>query len=267
MQRLSGLGRRALTGGVYAAVVVGALVWGTLPAAILLSALSAAAIREYFLIRRAGGAQGVVVIGAVLTAALVLAAAMGPTAVFGAVIACLLLLMLRHTFLLRVRTDETAEILLGVLYLGLGLGHLVLIRGMELGLAASLVLVASVWAADVAAYLFGLLFGRHKMSPRISPKKSWEGFVAGCLACVAVWLFAAPAVGIALPIALLGATGSAVALTSVMGDLFESRLKREVGVKDSGTALPGHGGFMDRVDSLVPSAAVAYWLLVAGGLS
>lgn len=114
---------------------------------------------------------------------------------------------------------------------------------------------------DVGGYAAGVLFGRHPMAPRISPKKSWEGMAGSFLAC---------AVGGALCVALLldenwwaGALlGLAMAVASTLGDLGESVLKRDIGVKDMGTLLPGHGGLMDRMDSLLVAAPVA-WLLLA----
>lgn len=114
---------------------------------------------------------------------------------------------------------------------------------------------------DVGGYAAGVLFGKHPMAPRISPKKSWEGMAGSFLAC---------AIGGALCVALLldgnwwaGALlGLAMAVASTLGDLGESVLKRDIGVKDMGTLLPGHGGLMDRMDSLLVAAPVA-WLLLA----
>ena len=105
------------------------------------------------------------------------------------------------------------------------------------------------------------------MAPHISPKKSWEGFVAGSAGTIAVWVARAarsrrPASRCAQ--ALL--VGVAVALAAVVGDLAESRMKREAGVKDSGNSLPGHGGFLDRLDSLILVCLVAYWVLWWGGV-
>ena len=114
---------------------------------------------------------------------------------------------------------------------------------------------------DVGGYAAGVLFGKHPMAPRISPKKSWEGMAGSLLAC---------ALGGALCVALLlderwwaGALlGLVMAVAATLGDLGESVLKRDIGVKDMGTLLPGHGGLMDRMDSLLVSAPVA-WLLLA----
>ena len=113
-----------------------------------------------------------------------------------------------------------------------------------------------VWANDVFAYLFGMTFGRHKMCPSISPKKSWEGFVGGVVsACVvsatigALWLNISPV--------LMGVWGVVIALSGVAGDLIESMFKRSLGIKDSGSIMPGHGGFLDRFDALFLSAPMA----------
>jgi phosphatidate cytidylyltransferase len=128
--------------------------------------------------------------------------------------------------------------------------------------------MAIVWVADTAAYFAGRAFGRRKLASQISPGKSWEG-VYGGLAAVAVYaMLLLPAVrqldpGIAAPVWVLLA--AALAALSVLGDLFESLLKRQAGVKDSGNVLPGHGGVLDRVDALLsamPAAALAaQWLL------
>lgn len=125
---------------------------------------------------------------------------------------------------------------------------------------ASCLMLAAV-ASDVGGYAMGVLGGRHPMAPSISPKKSWEGFIGS--------LVVGTAAG-ALPVTLLlggqlwqGVLfGAAIVLTATGGDLVESLIKRDLGVKDMGTVLPGHGGLMDRLDSLLPSAVVA-WLLLS----
>jgi phosphatidate cytidylyltransferase len=133
--------------------------------------------------------------------------------------------------------------------------------------ATVLAAMATVWIADTAAYFVGRAFGRHKLAPAISPGKTWEG-VYGALAAVAVYALALwPVAGRAgWPseagvVALLGWIAAALALAalSVVGDLFESLLKRQAGVKDSGRILPGHGGLLDRIDALLaamPAAAL-----------
>jgi phosphatidate cytidylyltransferase len=115
-------------------------------------------------------------------------------------------------------------------------------------------------ANDVGGYAAGVLFGRHPMAPTVSPKKSWEGFAGSAVLCVVV--------GVALVTVLLdgawyagAAVGAAAVVTATVGDLSESLLKRDLGVKDMGDLLPGHGGIMDRLDSLLPTAPAVYFLL------
>ena len=117
-----------------------------------------------------------------------------------------------------------------------------------------------VWGNDVFAYLVGVTMGRHKMCERLSPKKSWEGFVGGVLGSLAVGAVAATILdasyGEWLGLALV------VSLSSVVGDLVESMFKRDAGVKDSGNIIPGHGGILDRFDAFILSAPFAFVYLV-----
>jgi phosphatidate cytidylyltransferase len=114
--------------------------------------------------------------------------------------------------------------------------------------------------SDVGGFVAGVLFGRHAMAPTISPKKSWEGFAGSAL-------FSAIGGAVLLPLLLEGpalggvAVGLAVMLTATLGDLGESMIKRDLGIKDMGSLLPGHGGIMDRLDSLLPAAPITYLLL------
>ena len=122
----------------------------------------------------------------------------------------------------------------------------------------------SVFAGDTAAYFFGRSFGRHRMAPTISPKKSWEGFVAGTIATVVVVFFTLyEDRDEYLAIWKLVVLGIAIAVAAVLGDLFESAVKRDVGVKDSGRLLAGHGGMLDRVDSLLWAVPAAYYTVLA----
>jgi phosphatidate cytidylyltransferase len=121
--------------------------------------------------------------------------------------------------------------------------------------------VATVVASDVGGYAAGVLFGKHPMAPSVSPKKSWEGFAGSLTACglagaiFFVTLFDAPAWQGVL-------YGMIIVLSATLGDLGESMIKRDIGIKDMGTLLPGHGGLMDRLDSLLPTAPIAYLLLL-----
>lgn len=113
------------------------------------------------------------------------------------------------------------------------------------------------WAADIAAYAVGSLIGRHKLAPRISPGKTWEGTIAGFLAAaIAVWFVGTQVFSPRLPTEILVPLALAIGPAGLVGDLLESALKRAAGVKDSGTILPGHGGVLDRIDSLLLVAPV-----------
>ena len=122
------------------------------------------------------------------------------------------------------------------------------------------VFIVLVVLSDTGGYVAGVLLGKHPMAPSVSPKKSWEGFGGSALFC---------AVGgaVAVPILLEGEIwegvliGLAVMVTATLGDLGESMIKRDLGIKDMGSLLPGHGGMMDRLDSLLPAAPVTYLLL------
>ncbi len=152
----------------------------------------------------------------------------------------------------------------GYLYLGLCSAHLVLLMALPQGRAWLLLLTAITVASDTAAFYTGSKFGKHKLCPAISPGKTWEGFAGGLAGSLGASLlvrhFFLPEQGllwICLIVLLLGCLGAA-------GDLSESVIKRAFGVKDSGSLLPGHGGLLDRIDSLLLTAPVLYYLLYFG---
>lgn len=132
--------------------------------------------------------------------------------------------------------------------------------------------LALIWFADIAAYFTGRAFGKHKLAPRVSPGKTWEGAVGGVLAGT-VWVLASSGVGGSFgavlrqvwPLWAVIAIAAFLTALSIVGDLFESLLKRRAGVKDSSQLLPGHGGVYDRIDALLPVAPIA--LLLTGVLS
>lgn len=144
------------------------------------------------------------------------------------------------------------------------IGFLYLLDLAPTGAGWLMVVLVATWSNDSLAYLVGSAAGRHRLAPGISPRKSWEGAVAG-------WLTAVLAGGL-LGLTMLGpgpaaaaAVGLLVALSGTAGDLLESWLKRRAGAKDSGEALPGHGGVLDRVDSLLAAGPLAYLVLLSLG--
>ncbi len=153
--------------------------------------------------------------------------------------------------------SRAARLLIGALVLVPAWVALAFLRGQEQGVILILFLIALVASADIGAFFSGRAWGRSKLAPRVSPGKSWAGFWGGLvcamtLALLAWWMLWRGAVA-PLPLLLVAA---ATALASVLGDLLESMIKRHRGVKDSGRCLPGHGGVMDRLDSLSAAAPV-----------
>lgn len=180
----------------------------------------------------------------------------------------LLICVLWYVFWQRARIVDVCLTYFGASYMGMTISCLVLLQSaLEQpweGLTALLV-IASVWLSDVGAYLVGSRFGKHKMAPFISPKKSWEGFFGGIAASIFVWYVMGYMPGIDMSPVQSVAFGAICGCAGVLGDLIESRIKRNVGVKDSGTIMPGHGGLFDRTDSQFTAAVAAFALLVVGG--
>lgn len=157
-------------------------------------------------------------------------------------------------------------IVTGIVLLGWVGSHFFLLRGLpENGWQWTVVALLGIWSADVAAFgvgkfLAGRFLGRHALAPRLSPKKTVEGYVGGIIAGTAVTIAAALILG--LPVLLAGIAGFAVSVFGLFGDLSISLLKREAGLKDSGKLFPGHGGALDRSDSLIWAVAIVYYLVV-----
>ena len=155
--------------------------------------------------------------------------------------------------------DVSAGVLCTV-YLPLMGGFAVLLLRPEDGVWRVVTFIAVTAASDIGGYAVGALLGRHPMAPRISPKKSWEGFVGSMLSCVVTG-------SVLVMLALHGhwltgvLLGVVIAAAATLGDLIESLIKRDLGIKDMGALLPGHGGLLDRLDSLVATVALS-WLVL-----
>ena len=163
-------------------------------------------------------------------------------------------------------TVAIATTVLGAGWVGLGLGFLLLIReAPDEGRLALFAVLLTVFVADSFAYVGGRVAGRHRMTPTVSPGKTWEGFVVGAVAGVlTTWiaLYREDFLSDGWHSFLLGGV---VVLAAVLGDLFESLVKRDLGVKDTGRLLLGHGGMLDRVDSLLFAGPAAYFTLLGLG--
>lgn len=264
---LSELPKRVATALAYGIVMLAAVLFGgPLGLGIVLGLAAALAAGELYAMTRGARRLPNEVFGVAAAAAMPVAAALGGTTGLNSVLTILVVAALGwHLMFRQVRLADTATTLFGALYVGFTLSHLVLMRALDGGTVFVLATLFSVWLADIAAYFVGSSLGRNRMAPRISPNKTWEGFVAGVLSGVGVWMAVSFASDSGLTFTWHIIIGVAVSVSAVVGDLVESRLKREVGVKDSGRSLPGHGGFLDRFDALILVSVVAYYLLVWAG--
>ena len=160
-------------------------------------------------------------------------------------------------------TVAVATTVLGVAWVGLGLAYLMLLRGLpEHGRLAIFTVLLAVFGADTFAFFTGRLIGRHKLAPVISPGKTWEGLAASTVAAVLISFFALYhqhflTTGESLVL------GAVIAVAAPVGDLFESAVKRDFGVKDSGRLLGGHGGVLDRLDAPLFAGIAAYYAILA----
>lgn len=153
----------------------------------------------------------------------------------------------------------TGATVLGVIYVFLGWRWAVDLRAISPGWLFYALSIN--WAGDVAAYYAGRQFGRHKLAPRVSPGKSWEGAIASVLVCAVYGIVLGEQLHLGLSIPLMTGLTVVANIAGQVGDLVESMLKRGAGVKDSGTMLPGHGGILDRLDSSLFTLPVVYHFL------
>jgi phosphatidate cytidylyltransferase len=163
-------------------------------------------------------------------------------------------------------TVAIAATVLGTAWIGLCLAHLLLLRDSpNHGRLATFAVLLAVWAGDIGAFFAGRLIGRHKLAPALSPGKTWEGFVFGTIATVFVTFVALYKQDHYISIVDSIFLGLVVAVAGPLGDLFESGVKRDMQVKDSGRLLGGHGGVLDRLDAPLFAFVAAYYFLRALG--
>lgn len=251
---------RVLTALVGVPLLLFLIHWGGLSFSLLVAGVCALCLYEYGVIMLVGRKPVRRTVAALCGAALALCTAFeGPLNLVLA--ACAAAIVLVELFSKDHDIERAALTLFGSLLLGWMPAHLALIRDLRpYGERLTFMVFVSIWACDTAAYFAGRAFGKHKLAPVVSPKKTWEGFVAGFAAAFAVVFAFRPYVQLALPRAV--AVACALGLLGQLSDLAESMIKRAVGAKDSGALLPGHGGVMDRFDSFILAAPAVYYCLV-----
>ncbi len=269
VSKLSSLSQRILTAIVLVPLGVGMIALGGWPYNLFIMLILGLAAWEYWRLFRDGGyhPSAVLLVGGTL--AMLLTRILWGMAYAEALLALgVMAAMGLQVFNYR-SSQQTAALdfninLGGLLYLGWLGSFLISLRALPDGQWWFLTVLPAIWLCDAGAYLVGSRIGRHRMAPLISPKKSWEGYLAGIVtgilgaaALASLWHLRAPTVTVEKALLI----GAVVSVLSPLGDLGESMLKRGFGLKDSGQILPGHGGVMDRIDSWLWAAPIGYYLI------
>lgn len=260
---------RLRTGIIYVALNIACILASDLTTMIILAATAGVCAGEFYYMQRVDSKMPNEVIGVI--GAIAYPACVFFFGVIGLVyvtMALILAVTIWYVYWLRARISDMGVCLFGAVYMGLQLSGLLLVR-MSLdgiwGGVLVLIIFFSIWMDDAGAYIFGSKIGKHKLAPRISPNKSWEGFISGLIVSMAFWCLCLLVPGVEITVWQCLFFGFVCGLTNVLGDLCESRIKRSVGFKDSGNIMPGHGGLFDRCDSLLPTSVAAAFLLFACG--
>lgn len=262
---------RAASGVVMLVVMLTAMLWSTWSFAALLVAITAGVTWEHLRLSEHCGAQPQKVMAMGIALLVVAPFALlfdsehaiteGVSLMFGMMFVVMIaMLMVLFVELFRQRETPIQNVgatILPALQVALPIAMLALLPALGEGYNAWRVVAffSIIWANDVFAFLVGITLGRHRLCERISPKKSWEGFIGGIVAAMGVALLAAHLLGENMSV--WAGLGLVSALAAVAGDLVESMFKRAAGVKDSGAIMPGHGGWFDRFDAVLMAAPVA----------
>lgn len=262
---------RAVSGVVMLVVMLTAMLWSTWSFAALLVAITAGVTWEHLRLSEHCGAQPQKVMAMGIALLVVAPFALlfdsehaiteGVSLMFGMMFVVMIaMLMVLFVELFRQRETPIQNVgatILPALQVALPIAMLALLPALGEGYNAWRVVAffSIIWANDVFAFLVGITLGRHRLCERISPKKSWEGFIGGIVAAMGVALLAAHLLD--EDMAIWAGMGILTALAAVAGDLVESMFKRAAGVKDSGSIMPGHGGWFDRFDAVLMAAPVA----------
>ena len=265
--------RRVFTALVLAAVGLPAIIFGGLFYFLLIAVFLVGAAWEYGRLFRAVQYEPneIVTVGGVLV--IVTARFFFAEAAISVFVLSVLLAMTVHLFAFERGRDQAALdfaiTLTGIVYIGWLGSYLLDLRSLPDGVWWWLLVLPIVWAGDTGAYSIGAAYGKHKMTPRLSPKKSWEGYFAGVFTSIIVGAFFAYAFSSLgqQPLRDLinplhgGLLGLVIGALVPLGDLGESMFKRQGGLKDSSNIFPGHGGFLDRIDSWIWGAVIGYFMI------
>ena len=183
-----------------------------------------------------------------------------PLLLTSAVILSLICLLLRRRK--EVAFASWAWTIAGILYIGWLLSYLVALRGLDDGRNWVFFALFTTFGSDTAAFFIGRALGRHRLAPSISPGKTWEGAIGGVFGAIIASLILVTILSLSVSYGQAILVGFLVSIFGQLGDLVESLLKRNMGVKDSGKLLPGHGGFLDRLDSIVFTGVVVYYYVI-----
>jgi phosphatidate cytidylyltransferase len=260
---------RTTSGAIYAITILVCLFIGPVATGLLAAGMAWLCCSEFFRMVRMSGRMPNEIVGLAAAVAFPLASLVHPILLTGIIFLTLLCVSVWYIVTPRANIGDVAATVFGPLYTGLLLSSIVLIRMTDAGSTGALLtfgVMGSVWINDMMAYIVGSKVGRHKLAPKISPHKTWEGLVGGIVGSVVIWVIIAVVVPVSLPIPLAIIAGLLCGATGVLGDLVESRIKRGAGVKDSGNLMPGHGGLLDRSDSMLFGCMTAYLILRLGGI-
>lgn len=265
--------QRVIVAVVLLPIGLAVLFLGQIPFAVFMIGIAEIAVWEYIRLFRIGGyhlAEGLLYGG--VFAIFISAALWGNAAGILSFIILSMLIVGWHLWQFQKGREKTMQdmpvSLIGIFLLGFLGSHFVVLRSLPGGVWWEVVVLTSVMLADVGAYIFGSWLGKNLIAPRISPKKTWEGYLAGILVAVGgspLLLLAYQALNFpvdeAITLGNVTLLGVVMGLLSIMGDLLISLFKRYFGEKDTGKLLPGHGGILDRIDNWIWAVALGYYLI------
>lgn len=243
---------RAIVGVLYAVILIGAVIAGTWTSALLFLAMGVLGGVEFYRMAEAGGYRPATWLGVLWIAGLVLTGWQPQIVPLSTMLTVGLIGVLVYSLF---QVDRPFNMWIvtsaGAVYLGMMTSQMLALRLLPNGMWLVFLGFFATWANDTFAYFTGVAIGRHKIWPRLSPKKSWEGTIGGCVAAAVVGGLTAGLSPLAISPFFGAVVGFGAGVIAFFGDLGISMIKRQVGVKDSGTLLPGHGGVLDRIDSIL----------------